>query len=241
MTGDAELTSYDSIDIDSYLKHIERPDSWNNLYERPYLISKLPGLKDKDVLDTGCGSGFYTDYALGAGAKVTAVDISQKMVGFIASRIKSTNLTLHCTDISKPMPFLPDDSYDIAICSLVLHYIRDWQILFQELFRVLRDGGKVYITTHNPLAMYLYLQPDSYYDFRLVQDTWGTPENRFKVRYYIRPLTEILKPVIQSKFKVESIEEMLPDERLKESHPEIYDRLSKQPGFLYVEMVKEGG
>jgi hypothetical protein len=51
----------------------------------------------------------------------------------------------------------------------------------------------------------------------------------------------MLKPVIQSKFRVEAIEEMLPDERLKENHPELYQRLIERPGFMCIEMVKEGG
>lgn len=239
MTGDAELTSYDSIDIDSYLKHIERPDSWNNLYERPYLISKLPNLKDRDVLDIGCASGYYTDYALKNGAKVTAVDISQKMLGFLASRIESEYLTLHRADISKPMPFLANESYDIAICSLVFHYLRDWQTLLRELFRVLKNDGRVLITTHHPLAMYLYLKPDSYYNFKLIEDTWGKPENKFKVRYYIRPLTDVLRPLLKSEFKIGCIEEMQPEKILSDTHPKIYERLTKQPGFLYIELVKE--
>jgi SAM-dependent methyltransferase len=239
MTGDTELTSYDSINVEEYLKHIERPDSWNNLYERPYLIAKLPVLKDKSVLDIGCGSGYYTDYALKEEAKVTAVDISQKMIGLLTSRIKSADLTLHCSDISRPMPFLAGESYDILIGSLTLHYIRDWNPLLLEFYRVMKAGGRVFMTTHHPLAMFLYLQPESYYDFKLVEDTWGTPGSQFKVRYYNRPLTEVLRPLLKSNFRIESFEEMLPDESLKESHPELYQRLIERPGFLFIELEKE--
>ena len=239
MTGEAELTSYDSINIEAYLSHIERPDSWNNLYERPYLKAKLPPLKDRNILDIGCSSGYYTDYALKAGAKVTAVDISQKMIGLLSSQIKSANLTLHRADISQPMPFLASRSYDIIICSLVVHYIKDWNPLLTELHRVMKAGGKVVITTHHPLAMFLYLQPESYCDFKLIEDTWGDPENRFKIRYYIRPLTEVLRPLLKSNFRIESIEEMLPDENLRESHPELHERLTTRPSFLYIELEKE--
>jgi SAM-dependent methyltransferase len=241
MTNDAELTSYDSIDIGTYFKHIERPDSWNNLYERPYLISKLPDLKGKNILDIGCSSGYYTEYALKAGAKVTAIDISQKMTGLLASRIKSANLNIYCADISQSMPFFTAESYDIIICSLVLHYIKDWNPLLAEFHRVIKASGRVFITTHHPLAMFLYLQSNNYYDFKLIEDTWGDSENRFKVHYYIRPLTEVLRPLIESNFRIESIEEMLPPESLKESHPELYQRLIERPGFLFIEMVKEAG
>ena len=239
MISDSGLTSYDSIDIDTYLAHIERPDSWNNLYERPYLISKLPTLTNKNVLDIGCSSGFCTEHALKNGAQVTAIDISKKAIGMLSSRLKSPGLRLHEADVSKPMPFLESGSFDVVICSLVLHYIKDWEPLLMELHRVLKTGGKVVITTHHPFAMFLYLKPESYYDFKLVEDTWGIHSGKsLKVHYYIRPLTEILRPLLQSKLKIESIEEMLPDEGLKEEHPELYQRLIERPGFLYIGLEK---
>jgi ubiquinone/menaquinone biosynthesis C-methylase UbiE len=91
-TSDSDLTSYDSIDIDVYTAHVERPTSWNNLYERPQMLSLLPALQGKNVLDIGCGTGFYTEHALNAVANVTAIDISQKMLDVLALRIKSPEL-----------------------------------------------------------------------------------------------------------------------------------------------------
>lgn len=240
MASNAELTNYDSIDIDTYLAHIERPDSWNNLYERPYLISRFPSLKDKNVLDIGCSSGFYTEYALKNGAQVTAIDISKKMTQRINSCLKSPRLKVFNADISKPMPFLGAESFDYIICSLLLHYIKDWDFPLQELYRVIKRGGKIFISTHHPFAMYLYLKPRSYYEFKLVEDTWGIHEgNPFKVRYYIRPLSKILQPILKSRFKICTIEEMRPDKGLKVTHPDLYQRLMERPGFLYIELEKQ--
>jgi len=240
MTSDAELTSYDSIDIDTYLAHVERPNSWNNLYERPYLISRFPPLKEKNILDIGCSSGFYTEYALNNGAHVTAVDISKKMIERLTSRLKSPRLRLFEADIAKPMPFLETESFDYIICSLLLHYIRDWDIPLAELYRVMKKGSKMVISTHHPFAIYLYLKPTSYYEFKLVEDTWAVQsDNQFKVRYYMRPLGEILRPLIKSRFTIKSIEEMLPNEGLKDNHPGLYRRLMERPGFLYIELERQ--
>ena len=239
MTDDADLTSYDSIDMDKYLATVEHPDSWNNLYERPFLISKLPELKGKNVLDLGCCTGFFTEYALSREASVTAVDASRKSLERLASQVQSPKLTVQYTDISLPMHFLENQSFDLVICSLILHYIKDWDSLLEELHRTLKMGGRIYITTHHPFGIYLYLKPESYYDFKLVEDTWGNSENRFKVRYFMRPLTEVLRPLLRSKFRIETIEEMLPDESLRESHRELYARLKERPGFLYIELEKK--
>jgi SAM-dependent methyltransferase len=239
MPTDAELTSYDSITVEDYITHVERPLSWNNLYERPSMITRLPSLKNKNVLDIGCASGFYTEYALNKGANVTAVDISKIMIDRLAEKIKSPRLTLHCADIAQPMPFLESDTFDCIICSLVLHYIKDWEKPLAEIYRVMKKGGRLVISTHHPFSMYLYLKPESYFDFKLVEDTWGARgPHPFKVHYYIRPLTVILRPIIQSKYKIIGIDEPLPDEKCKKLAPETYKRLLERPGFLFITLEK---
>lgn len=238
MPSDSELTSYDSI-AEIFLSHVERPDSWNNLYERPHMLSRLPPLKDKDVLDLGCSSGYYTEYALKMGASVTAVDVSNALIERLTARIESPKLHLFRADISKPMPFLKSDAYDCIICSLVIDYIKDWEPLFAELYRVMKKGGRLIISTHHPFAMYHHFRQYGYFEFKLVEDTWGLGTGRpFKTRYYIRPLTETLKPIIESGFKIVSIEEPLPTERCKEISPETYERLSERPGFLFIVLEK---
>lgn len=240
MSSDAYLTNYDPI-AEIFLRHAGRPNSWNNLYERPYMLGKLPPLRGKNVLDLGCATGFYTEYALEEGANVTAVDLSQKMIDRLAAKIKSPKLKLFCADISQLMPFLESDSFDCIICSLVLDYIKDWDALLDELYRVMREGGQLIISIGHPFASYLHLKPESYYDFKLVEDIWGIHSgNQFKTHYYIRPLNEVLRPIIQSKFQIISIEEMLPDEKLQEEHPEIYQRLKERPGFICSVLEKQG-
>jgi SAM-dependent methyltransferase len=239
MPDDAELTSYDSIAIEDYLAHVERPLSWNNLYERPAFIERLPTLEGKNVLDAGCASGYYTEYALKQGASVTAVDISQKMLDRLTTRIKSAKLSIYYADISQPMPLLKDNYFDCVISSLVLHYIKDWRPVLAEFYRVMKKGGRLVISTHHPFALYQYIKPRSYYDFKMVEDTWGDKGPRpFKVHYYIRPLNEVLRPIINSRFKIISIDEPLPDEKCWEIAPELYKRLSERPGYLFIVLEK---
>ncbi len=243
MKNDAEITNYDPI-AEEFIRHAGRENSWNNLYERPNTVARLPELKEKNVLDLGCSTGFFTEYALGQGAKsVTSVDASRKLVERLAGRIKDKRLTTHCADIGSPMPFLKSNFYDVIICSLVLDYIKDWVPMFEEFYRVVEKGGRAVIATGHPFASYLYLERnnrlESYFAFRMIEDTWGIRGPRpFKTHYYIRPLHEVLRPMIQSKFKIISIDEPLPDERCKEISPETYEDLMERPGFLFIVLEK---
>jgi ubiquinone/menaquinone biosynthesis C-methylase UbiE len=239
MPEDSDLTSYDSIELEDYLDHIERPTSWNNLYERPQMLSLLPPMDGKNVLDIGCASGYYTEYALNEGATVSAVDISRKMINELDSHVKSPKLSLYRADVSLPMPFLKSDSFDCVICSLMLHYIKEWEAPLGELYRVLKKGGRLVISTHHPFSIYIYIKSKSYFDFKLVEDTWGSKgPHPFKVHYYYRPLKDILRPIINSKFRIVSIDEPLPDDRCRELAPEIYSQLNERPGFLFIVLEK---
>jgi SAM-dependent methyltransferase len=239
MPSDAEITNYDPI-ADRFLEHVARPNSWNNLYERPNMIVRLPELKGKAVLDLGCATGFYTEYALNKGVKsVTAVDISQVLLDRLASRIKSPKLKLYRADISQPMTFLKSESFDCVICSLVIDYIKDWEPLFKESRRITKKGGWVVLAVHHPFSMYVYRNRQDYFSLKMIEDTWARKSAQpFKTNYYIRPLNEVLRPIIQSKFKIISIEEPPPDERCKEISPEAYKEMMDRPPFLFIVLEK---
>jgi SAM-dependent methyltransferase len=234
----SDTTSYDSI-ADMYIAHTERPESWNNLYERPYMISQFPSFKGKNILDLGCGSGFYTEYALRQGAYVTAIDISKLLVDKLSARLNTPALRTVCADIAKSLS-LDSGSFDYIICSLVLHYIKEWNPLLAELYRVMKMGGRIFISTHHPylVLQYSLLKDINYFDTALVEDTWGQGEGSFKVHYYTRPLKETLKPIINSQFKIISIDEPLPNERCRNLFPKIFQRLEKEPGFLFITLEK---
>jgi len=232
-------TGYDSISED-YIAHVERPDSWNNLYERPSMLARLPSLKDKNVLDIGCGAGFYTEHALNQGANVTALDVSQSLLDRIKQLNNTARLKTVCADLSEPLTMLQPESFDYVIGSLVIHYIKDWASLFKEIHRVMKKDGVFFISTHHPYLVLDYppLKGTSYFDTVLVEDIWGRKDKPFKVHYYTRPLTDILKPVIESQFKIIGIDEPKPDERYKQTNPEFYRRLSERPGFLFITLGK---
>ncbi|MDD5339382.1 MAG: class I SAM-dependent methyltransferase [Dehalococcoidales bacterium] len=239
MPEDFELTSYDNLNTDDYLEHVERPLSWNNLYERPAMIERLPNLTGKNVLDLGCASGYFSEYALKQGAKVTAVDISQKMLDKLAASVKSEGLEIHRADLAQPMPFLKTNNYDCVIASLVLHYIKDWKPLLAELYRVVKKGGRVIISTHHPLATFNHLEFDNYFEFKMVEEVWGqNGPHPFTVCYYKRPINEILRPILESEFKVISIDEPLPNKKCKELDPRSYKRLMERPAFLFIVLEK---
>ena len=78
-------TDYDTI-ASRYAAGIDER-SWNALYERPATLALLPDVGGKDVLDAGCGPGWYADWLARNGARVVAIDRSSSMVRLTEERL----------------------------------------------------------------------------------------------------------------------------------------------------------
>ena len=201
---------------------------WNAEYDRPAVISLLPPLGGLSVLDAGCGSGWYAEYLAGRGAKVTAVDITAKMVELTRRRL-GDRARVFQADIAKPLEFA-DAGFDLVVAPLVLHYLADLEPTLAEFHRVLKKGGLLVFSTHHPFADYRLFAPESYFSTGQVEDVWDVGT----VRFYRRPLSAITEALAQTGFVIERLIEPLPTEEFRRRDPQSYDRLMRYPGFLAV-------
>jgi SAM-dependent methyltransferase len=230
-------TNYDKI-ATIYISHAEDKLSWNNLYERPYMLSIFDGFTNKKILDAGSGTGFYSKYAIDKNAEVIAVDASQKMLDHLGKTIVSPKLEMYKANLADGLPFIVSDSIDYIVCSLALHYLENWGTIISEFYRVLKKTGKLYVSTHHPFADYLVLNKKSYFDKYFVEDKWGSGKNSFNVFFYTRSLSDLLKPFLHSAFHILSIDEPLPTAECKRLSPGVFKSLSEQPAFLFMVLQK---
>ena len=67
--------------------------NFNDVIETPIIISMLPDLKGKKVLDIGCGMGQHArQYAQMGAASVLGTDISEKMLAYAAKHNAADNI-----------------------------------------------------------------------------------------------------------------------------------------------------
>ncbi len=209
----------------------------NAYYERPAMLSLLPPVAGKRVLDAGCGPGSYAEWLIEYGAEVVGIDVSPKMIRFARRRL-GRGVPLHLADLDKPLDFLETGTFDIVLCSLVLDYVKDWGSLFAEFSRVLKAFGVLVFSTGHPFMDYLGHTETDYYDTTLVEDTWTGFGIKVAVPYYRRPLGSMLGPLLQAGFTLEKILEPRPGEDLKAVDKKVYERLKELPGFLLVRARK---
>jgi len=97
------------------------------------------------ALDVGCGSGNLTRHLLDFGARVTASDLSTKLLDLTRRRFEGTGrletMVLNGSDL-RPVA---DGTFDLVATYSVLHHVPDYVALVSEMARVTRPGGVVFI------------------------------------------------------------------------------------------------
>jgi len=211
----------------------------HNAYcERPATLSLLPDVKNKRVLDAGCGPGAYSEWLIKHGAEVVAVDVSPKMIELAKQRLGETE-NVRLADLSQPLSFLESASFDIVLSPLVLEYIEDWRSTFAEFYRVLRPQGHFIFSVTHPFSDYLYFKSNNYFETELVSSEWrGFKPVTVHMPSFRRSLGAMLNPLIEAKFYLEEILEPKPTEEFKKADPKHYEELSQLPCFLCIRARK---
>ncbi|MBM4062936.1 MAG: metalloregulator ArsR/SmtB family transcription factor [Planctomycetes bacterium] len=91
-----------------------------------------------DVADLGCGTGFLADWLAARGARVIAVDHSERMLAAARGR-SGPGITFRRGRLDA-LP-LGDGEVDAAFANLVFHHVPDLDAAAREVFRVLRPAG----------------------------------------------------------------------------------------------------
>jgi SAM-dependent methyltransferase len=234
-----EPPARDSYDIfaEQYARAIETK-AHNACYERPGILAMLPDLAGKQVLDAGCGPGLHAAWMVEQGAQVTAVDVSAQMTAIVQRRL-GERVVAHTADLGRPLSFLDDNTFDIVLSSLTLHYIHDLTVPMSEFGRILRPGGLLVFSTHHPVVEYYLRRPTNYFSTELVEEVWRIQGTPMPVKFYRRPLSAITAALSQAGFCIDTIAEPLPLPDCRETDPKAYQRLSTEPWFLFVRAQKK--
>jgi ubiquinone/menaquinone biosynthesis C-methylase UbiE len=106
------------------------------------------------VLDACCGAGASALPAaefVGRKGKVIGVDIAQKLLELARAKATQRNLTNIEFELGDILSLrFPSESFDAVVCVFGIFFVPDMEIAARELWRCVRPGGQLAVTTWGP-------------------------------------------------------------------------------------------
>lgn len=158
-------------------------DRWSQIYDdegnplvqldEPLVRAWVGDPRGLRVADVGCGTGRHSVWLAEHGAAVDAFDGSPGMLARARTRDRAAARNIRFVEHTLPAP-LPtaDETYDLVLLALVADHIADLAGTLRDLWRVLKPGGRLILTTLHP-AMNLrgitarFTDPDTGHEVRV--------------------------------------------------------------------------
>jgi ubiquinone/menaquinone biosynthesis C-methylase UbiE len=122
---------------------------WNRYGQNT--INRLALSQGDRVLDVCCGSGasaIPAALSVGSTGYVLGVDIAESLLDLGRKKSQQQgleNIEFRCTDFENLN--LPSESFDAVVCVFGIFFVPDMLAAVQELWRMVRPGGKIAITS----------------------------------------------------------------------------------------------
>jgi 2-polyprenyl-3-methyl-5-hydroxy-6-metoxy-1,4-benzoquinol methylase len=239
---------YDDPDFFAGYATLERFGAgWERAAEHDDLLSLLPDVRGRRVLDLGCGAGQLARYiAMRGAAEVLGVDLSERMLE-LARREWAHERVFYVRGAVEDVTF-PVERFDLVVSSLVLHYVDDYRGLIARIARWLTSGGYLVYSTEHPI-----------FTGRLPGDGWVLDDGGQKTRWAVdrysdegareenwfvsgvrkvhRTMSTLINGLVDAGLVVERVIEPVPSEEWLDRHP-LARHERRRPVFLLLRARK---
>ena len=113
------------------------------------ILESFQPLKGLKILDVGCGEGGTSLALVERGAQITAIDFNPKRVEKFRKKVFTAGVDLSIKVGNAQNLNFPNEAYDCILLQDVLEHLPHPEKAVQEINRVLKRNGLVYISTPN--------------------------------------------------------------------------------------------
>lgn len=125
--------------------------SWLSRQELRDVFTLLGDVRDRTVLDAGCGTGRLVAELTKRGARTIGLDASDEMLERARLQAGPDSVFARAV-LGQELP-LADESLDAAVCLRVMKYVPDWEVAANEFHRVLKPGAPLVVEVSNAASL----------------------------------------------------------------------------------------
>lgn len=126
-------TSISKIDLKTLLAK-------ENIFKPFY--QKIGDVKNKTILDYGCGTGIHSVILAKLGADVEAFDISAQAIRSAKFKARANKVKIKFKCNAAPRLPYSDNKFDLIVGNAILHHVHSYREVGKELYRVLKKNGR---------------------------------------------------------------------------------------------------
>ena len=114
-------------------------------------IEERSSVKDKKVLDVGCGGGILAEALSELGANVTGIDASENTIGVAKSHSRSvgSNVVYIQNTVEEFISSHPNEKFDVITCLEMLEHVPSPNEIIKSCSNLLKDDGNIFFSTIN--------------------------------------------------------------------------------------------
>jgi 2-polyprenyl-3-methyl-5-hydroxy-6-metoxy-1,4-benzoquinol methylase len=134
-------------------------DRWSEVYdgdgnplialEQPQVERILGYVRGLRIADVAAGTGRHSVWLAKAGARVTALDFSRRMLAKARTKPGADRVSFVIADCAAQLP-LRDCAFERVVCALLADHVPSLDSLLSELARICRRDGFIALTTVHP-------------------------------------------------------------------------------------------
>jgi SAM-dependent methyltransferase len=123
------------------------------LFRGPYIVGMARDFRDRQVLEVGCGNGNNLVFLGSLGMRLSGTEVEESICRRTEARMRACGYDARVlVGTNRALPF-PDCTFDYLVAWNVVHYEdneADFRAALREYCRVLRPGGRLFVSTTGP-------------------------------------------------------------------------------------------
>ena len=115
------------------------------------LLSEFKSESEWNIVDIGCGAGYFTEQIRQrCEGNIIGLDFSRVAIEMAKARLNDMPISFYFANATKTG--LKSSSIDLAICCGIIEHIRDETLIIDEIHRILKPRGKIFVVSSNILS-----------------------------------------------------------------------------------------